>query len=109
MCVYDCLGTEQIINEPTRTTASSLTVIDLILTTNSSAVLDKGVIPTHNLSDHDLVYCKINATIKYQNKEITHRDYKNLNHDLFNIHLKSLPIFHVIKIENFKGKICLFK
>lgn len=101
----DCLDIEQIIHEPTRTTASSSTLIDLILTTNPASILDKGVIAMHNLSDHDLVYCKINATIKSTNREIIYRDYKNFSHEYFNMHLHSLPIFHVTLIENLEEKV----
>nr|CAI5829942.1 unnamed protein product [Callosobruchus analis] len=50
----------QLINEPTRITLSSQTLIDLILTSDHSCVQSSGVIIVANLSDHDLVYCSLN-------------------------------------------------
>lgn len=103
--VIDCLGIQQIINEPTRTTASSVSIIDLILTTNPSMIIDKGVVEMHNLTDHDLIYCTVNFVIKYQDKKFCCRDYKNLDLNKFNAHLHSLPIFHVTAIDNLEEKI----
>lgn len=103
--VIDCLGFEQIINEPTRTTNTTSSIIDLILTNDSSVVTEKGVLCLHNISDHDLIYCKINIAVTVQPRVIMYRDYKNLNMVNFNRHLHSLPLFHIIEIENIDNKL----
>ena len=46
----------QVIDEPTRITADSSTLIDLMLTSNSENVKVHGVIDTPGISDHCLTY-----------------------------------------------------
>ena len=47
---------KQLINEPTRITEYSKTLIDLIFTKREHKIVQSGVIHT-TLSDHSLVYC----------------------------------------------------
>ena len=52
---FDIYGLEQLINEPTRITAKSRTLIDLCITSAPTNVINSGV--THlSISDHSLVY-----------------------------------------------------
>ena len=47
----------QVIDEPTRITAKSSTLIDLILTSNPENVKAHGVVDTPGVSDHCLIFC----------------------------------------------------
>lgn len=52
-------GLEQLINEPTRTTQTSSTLIDLVLTSHLEKITKSGLVQL-GLSDHDLIR-KINT------------------------------------------------
>ena len=45
----------QVINEPTRITESSKSLIDIILVSNKNAIKESNVLPV-SISDHDMVY-----------------------------------------------------
>ena len=49
----------QIIDQPTRSTKSSKTLIDVVLVTNKNMLKNSGVMPI-SISDHDLVYITLN-------------------------------------------------
>ena len=51
----DIYGLEQLINEPTRITAKSRTLIDLCITSAPTNVINSGVMHL-SISDHSLVY-----------------------------------------------------
>ena len=53
--ILDIYGIEQLINEPTRITISSRTLIDLCLTNTPTHVVDAGVVSL-SISDHSLIY-----------------------------------------------------
>ena len=50
-------GLHQLITEPTRLTATSANLLDLIITDSPGYVLDRGVSPPVCNSDHCLIYC----------------------------------------------------
>ena len=57
MCdLYELFSFEQLINEPTRVTPSSSTIIDHIATTSASNIIQAGVVET-SMSDHFMVFC----------------------------------------------------
>jgi hypothetical protein len=53
--ILDIYGIKQLINEPTRITLSSRTLIDLCLINTPSHVVDAGVVYL-SISDHSLIY-----------------------------------------------------
>ena len=68
---------KQVITEPTRTTETSSTLIDLIITNRPENKMNKGVFP-NSIADHDMIAClrKIN-NICYNPKMIKCRNYTN--------------------------------
>ena len=56
------LNLAQLITQPTRTTESSATLLDVILVSNKELVIESNVVPI-SISDHDLVY----ATLQLKN------------------------------------------
>ena len=82
--LYDIFGMSQIINEPTRVTIDTSTLIDHIATTNLINIADSGVYRI-SLSDHYLVYCvrKLRGGAKREHKYITSRQLKNFNKEAF--------------------------
>ncbi len=53
--ILDIYGIKQLINEPTRITSSSRTLIDLCLINTPSHVVDAGILSL-SISDHSLIY-----------------------------------------------------
>ena len=72
--IYDLFGFRQLIEEPTRITLHSSSLIDHIATSEYRNISESGVIKT-SLSDHFLIYCirKFREGVKRQNKYITSR------------------------------------
>lgn len=79
MSYLDESNLTQIISEPTRITGTSETLIDHIIVSNDDLIIDKGVVSVHNISDHELVYCKIRTNTQVMpSKILTYRDFSNL-------------------------------
>ena len=79
---------QQLINEPTRITPNSSTLIDIILSNEPSRILKSRVVHM-GLSDHSMVYAirKIAMSSKNTHKHLTTRSFKNV----FREDLKSAP------------------
>ena len=75
--LLNIFGLKQVIAEPTRTTETSSTLIDLIITNRPENITNKGVFP-NSIADHDMIACsrKIN-NICYNSKTIKCRNYTN--------------------------------
>ena len=77
------LNMKQLITEPTRVTATSETLIDVIMTSNSALVTDSGVVETH-ISDQYLVYVVLNLKApKPLPTYVISRSYKNYDSESF--------------------------
>ena len=55
---------KQIVTEPTRVTATSSTLIDLIIVNNETHISEVSVLGMHGLSDHSLVCCSVRLQSK---------------------------------------------
>jgi len=85
------------IQEATRSTISSRTLLDLLVTTTKDLIGSSGVFPLE-LADHDLIY----ATIRLKNKIpppkfIKARNYKRMDVEKFKHDLECTP-FHIASI-----------
>ena len=92
----DRLG-NNMMQEATRSTISSRTLLDHFVTTKRDLISSSGVFPL-GLSDHDLIY----ATIRLKNKRpspkiIKTRNYKRMNVEKFKHDLEHTP-FHIASI-----------
>ena len=78
--VNSLFNLEQMINEPTRITQSSRTLLDVVLTNYPDRITSSGVIHL-GISDHSLIYCvrKINSQPKFGHKKIKYRDTKSFD------------------------------
>lgn len=101
----DAFGLSQIINEPTRVTANSATLIDYIVTSNTSIVKNVSVIPNHE-ADHHLTRCTLDVPHSKPNIIFrTHRNFKNLDYNQFYSDLRSIPWRNIYQINNIDEKI----
>ena len=84
LSLYELFNFEQLINEPTRVTLNTSTIIDHIATTCARNILKSGVHEI-SLSDHFLVYCirKFNGAVNKGHKMIKTRKMKNFNEEAF--------------------------
>ena len=75
---------QQLINEPTRITPNSSTLIDIFLSNEPSRILKSGVVHM-GLSDHSMVYAvrKFAILSKNNHKHVTTRPFKNFNASAF--------------------------
>ena len=83
--IAEIYGMHQLIIDPTRCTASSSTLIDLIYTNSPDRVVCSGV--SHiSISDHSLVYAFRKLSIEFPSRghnTVTYRKLKNFNSDRF--------------------------
>lgn len=99
----------QIIQEPTRITGRSSTLIDPIFISNTELVNSCGTIAADNISDHRMVYCDLKFNkIKVEPKYVTFRCFRNFNTNSFLADLYSLPWMDIIFENNIDEKISLF-
>jgi len=92
----------QLINEPTRITEKTRTLIDVILTNTPTRVVQSGVIHI-GISDHSLVYTirKIGiSTTRNSHNMISYRSKKHFNIDKFINDLNSVPWENLDNLEN---------
>ena len=82
--IYNLFSFTQLIEEPTRVTLGTATLIDHIATTCPNNVLESGVLKI-SMSDHYMVYCirKLNSYFKKDHKAIKTRNMKNFSEEAF--------------------------
>ena len=82
--IYDLFSFTQLVEEPTRVTLETATLIDHIATTCPNNILESGVLKI-SMSDHYMVYCirKLNGSFKKDHKTIKTRNMKNFSERAF--------------------------
>ena len=91
--VFDLI---QIVSEPTRTTESSSTIIDHIITNDQSKITRTGIIPCSIVSDHDGPYACINIrSTRFEPRFKYIRNMKTFDADAFLKDCSVLP-FNII-------------
>lgn len=107
---FSCFGFTQIIDEPTRVTGTSSTLIDPIFVSTSNIVINAGVVNADEISDHKLTFCELSFKVeKFKPKFITFRDYKNFDYHNFYNDLIETPWNNVLYEHNIEKKISLFE
>ena len=95
--IFETFNMHNMIQEATRSTISSRSLLDLFVTTTKDLISSSGVFPL-GLSDHDLIY----ATIRLKNKRpppkfIKTRNYKRMDVETFK-HDLECTLFHIASI-----------
>ena len=82
--IYELFSFKQLVEEPTRVTLETATLIDHIATTCARNIVKTGVHEV-SLSDHFLVYCirKFNGAVEKGHKRIKTRSMKHFKEDEF--------------------------
>ena len=91
-------GLEQLVEEATRVTKSSATLIDHIYTNNKQQVSKVKVVES-GISDHSVIFCHWSIKLPKQNPRghttITFRSFENFNETIFLFDLSLLPFANV--------------
>ena len=82
--LYELFSFKQLVEEPTRVTLTTSSIIDHIATTCARNIVKSGVHEV-SMSDHYMVYCirKFNGAVEKDHKVIKTRKMKNFNEDAF--------------------------
>ena len=82
--LYELFSFKQLVEEPTRVTPTTSSIIDHIATTYARNIVKSGVHEV-SMSDHYMVYCirKFNGAVEKDHKMIKTRKMKNFNEDAF--------------------------
>ena len=91
-------GLTQLIEDPTRTTDSTATLIDHIITNKPDIVGQSGVIPC-GISNHDLIFMTRKARLpklKIPPRVVNARNHKNFDLKAFQLDIQHIP-FDIIK------------
>ena len=93
----------QIIEDPTRITLTSSTLLDLILVSNYSNVKTSGVVDVPGISDHCLVYMAYAIKKpKFKKKTVTRRDFRNFSEDAFKNDMAVAPWGNVLAVNEYE-------
>lgn len=104
--VFDTFGLTQLINEPTRSTLNSSTLIDLLCVSDSVRVECSGTICAGHISDHDLVFCRFRVRGMARGlvcKAV--RSFRNFCHASFLTDLYSIPFYNIFDLLNVNDKV----
>lgn len=104
----DSYGFSQIINEATRITDHSATLLDPIFVTNKDIINSFGTVNADLISDHLLVYCKIKVpSYNFKQKFVTFRNFNFFHEEQFLIDLNNKQWNEIFYIDNIEQKISL--
>lgn len=103
------MGLRQVVNEPTRITATSVTLIDFILTTCEDLIAEVTTVHVPEVSDHELISCVVNVnTCRQRSTYKSGRDFKHFNFQQFQYDLQSIPWRAVYEADNIDTKVDIF-
>ena len=100
--IYNIYSLKQLIENPTRATCSSSTIIDHIATSCVRNIMESGVYEV-SMSDHYMVYCirKFNGAVERDHKIIKTRKMKNFDQDAFLCDVSNICWEHIVtKTDN---------
>ena len=95
----------EVINEPTRVTQTTATLLDPMLVSDSTQVTSHGVINTDIISDHSLVYCHLKLAVGSIQRMYTFRCFKHFNEDVFYTDMLNINWNSIYQIQDFDNKI----
>lgn len=102
----DSYGLSQIIDEPTRITQYSSTLIDPVFINNVDIIKNFGTLNADTISDHRLVFCEITLkTFRRKSKMHTYRDFRHFDQQQFDDDLNSVPWHEILYIQTIDDKI----
>ncbi|XP_031355234.1 uncharacterized protein LOC116179577 [Photinus pyralis] len=100
--LLETLELKQIIDEPTRITKATATLIDFIIVPASKEIAHHGVISLHEVTDHFLVFCNYPVTTKQSKVPtlITYNDFSTFSINNFDKDLQSIDWDYIYTCDN---------
>lgn len=99
--MLDACGLLQVVQEPTRVTSISETLIDIVLTTESTLVSDINVVDVETISDHRLIICNLSLVVEKQKQFFyTYREFRCFNYKNFLLNLSQVPWELIYNLDN---------
>ena len=99
--ILDVFGIQQMVNQPTRVTRTSRTLIDHIVTNYPQNITHTGIITCSIVSDHDAVFACVNARVaRFQPRFKYIRIEKNLDESAFREDFSSVPLNVVYGLDS---------
>lgn len=106
---FESFNFKQVINNPTRVTNSSSTLLDIILISNDLNYEKCGVKNVPNVSDHYLVFCTLKDKKTLPEETfIKFRNFKRIDLELLNNLLRLTPFDDIIDMQNINAKVDYF-
>ena len=102
----------QVVSEPTRITAGTSTLIDLMLTSNPENVKAHGVVDTPGISDHCMVFMAYSLKKpKFKAKMVTRRDFRNFDKNAYLHDMSLAPWGNIEAVEDndIDNKVTIFE
>nr|CAH7760650.1 unnamed protein product [Callosobruchus chinensis] len=97
---------QQLINEPTRITQNSETLLDPIFVSFPELCNKAGTLNVNLMTDHLLVYCEaFFEKPRSKQKFVTIRDFKNFNYANFTSDLHNVDWHRIVQIKNIDDKV----
>ena len=101
---------KQLINEPTRISSTSRTLIDLILVNKPENALFSSVCDAPGVSDHCFTYVAYSLKKeKFKPYNVTKRDFKNVNWDRFRNAVEFTPWENILFVGNINDKVTILE
>lgn len=102
----------QVVSEPTRITAGTSTLIDLMLTACPENVKAHGVVDTPGISDHCMVFMAYSLKKpKFKAKMVTRRDFRNFDKNAFLLDMSLAPWGNIEAVDDndIDNKVTIFE
>lgn len=100
--LLDTLGLTQVIDKPTRISRSSLSLLDLLLISDNSTILNKDVLDC-DISDHNLIYCITSLVNSNKTVNISlGRDFSLFDYNIFLRDLYSVSWFLIFDMDDIR-------
>ena len=107
--ILESAGLKQIVNVPTRITGNSFTLLDLIIINETRNYSQVGSASVDNISDHELIFAHLNFKIlSGRAAPYKWRDYKNIDEDALNGHLRAIPWRNIYDLTTIEDKVSFF-
>lgn len=97
------LQLNQLIDEPTRITSSTATLIDILLTNNKSIIKSSGVLDYH-YSDHDAIFCRL-GSCRREPEIIIFRNLRGIDLERLHVLLAGEDLNKIFHIKNIDEKV----
>nr|CAI5855910.1 unnamed protein product [Callosobruchus analis] len=104
--LIECFSLSQLVNQPTRITATSQKLLDLIIISDKMKSRCIKVNDCSLISDHCLVSCEIECNVdKFAPFEYTYRDFSRFSNNNFTADLQNLDLYTIYSFQNVNDKV----